>query len=149
MSEVLRRSRLAVVVALAIAALAASGCGDSPSEEGGGGEQAKVAPIKGTDLSSVTLTPEAAKRLGIQTAAVRRHGARRSVVPYDAVLYSADGATFTYTSTKPRVYVRAPITVVRIDGNTALLSSGPPVGTEVVTVGSQELYGSEYAVEEG
>jgi hypothetical protein len=96
----------------------------------------------------VTLTAQAAKRLGVETAAVRRRGARRSVVPYDAVLYSADGATFTYTSPKPRVYVRAPITVVRIDDDTAVLSSGPPVGTEVVTVGSQELYGSEYEVEE-
>jgi hypothetical protein len=148
MSAVLRRSRLPVVLALAVAALAGSGCGDSPSEEVGGGEQAKVAPVKGTDLRSVTLTAQAAKRLGIETAAVRRRGARRSVVPYDAVLYSADGATFTYTSPKPRVYVRAPITVVRIDDDTAVLSSGPPVGTEVVTVGSQELYGSEYEVEE-
>ena len=148
MNEVLRRSRLPVVVALAVAALAASGCGGSPTEEGGDAEQAKVEPVKGTDLRNVTLTAEAAKRLGIETAAVRRSGARRSVVPYGAVLYSADGATFTYTSPKPRVYVRAPITVVRIDGDTALLSSGPPVGTEVVTVGSQELYGSEYEVEE-
>lgn len=149
MSAVLRRSRLPVVLALAVAALAASGCGDAPSEEGGGGEQAKVAPVKGTDLSSVTLTAQAAKRLGIETAAVRRSGAGRTVVPYDAVLYSADGATFTYTSPNPRVYVRAPIKVVRIDDDTAVLSSGPPVGTEVVTVGSQELYGSEYEVEEG
>jgi len=148
MSAVLRRSRPPIVLALAVAALAASGCGDSPSEEGGGGEQAKVAPVKGTDLRSVTLTAQAAKRLGIETAAVRRLGARRSVVPYDAVLYGADGATFTYTSPKPRVYVRAPITVVRIDDDTAILSNGPPVGTEVVTVGSQELYGSEYEVEE-
>ena len=148
MSVVLRRSRPAVVLALAVAALAATGCGDSPSEEGGGDEQAKVAPVKGTDLSSVTLTAQAAKRLGIETAAVRRRGARRSVVPYDAVLYSADGATFTYTSPKPRVYVRAPITVVRITGAEAILSHGPPAGTAVVTVGSQELYGSEYEVEE-
>jgi hypothetical protein len=36
---------------------------------------------------------------------------------------------------------------VRIDDDTAVLSR-PPVGTEVVTVGSQELYGSEYEVEE-
>jgi hypothetical protein len=148
MSTVLRRSRLPVALALAVAALAASGCGDSPSEDGGGGEQATVAPVKGTDLSSVTLTTEAAKRLGIETAAVRRSAAGRSVVPYGAVLYSADGATFTYTSPEPRVYVRAPIEVVRIDDDTAVLSSGPPVGTEVVTVGSQELYGSEYEVEE-
>ena len=120
------------LVALVVAALAASAdCGDSPSEEGGGDEQAKVEPVKGTDVSSVTLTAR-----GGQAARDRdrggppRAGPQRSVVPYDAVLYDADGATFTYTSPKPRVYVRAPITVVRIDGDRRVLSSGPPVGTD-------------------
>jgi hypothetical protein len=94
----------------------------------------------------VTLSAEAAKRLGIETAAVRQLGAR-TAVPYGAVVYNADGSTFTYTSPKPRVYVRAPITVVRIAGGRAVLSKGPAVGTSVVTVGSQELYGSEYEVE--
>jgi hypothetical protein len=64
------------------------------------------------------------------------------------VLYDADGRTYTYTSPKPLVFVRHPIRVIRIQGARALLSSGPPAGTRVVTVGSQELYGSEYDVEE-
>jgi hypothetical protein len=128
--------------------LALAACGDSPTAESGGDEQAKVEPIGDTGVSSVTLTEDGAKRLGIQTATVRREGAQRTVVPYGAVLYEAGGATFTYTSPKPRVFVRAPITVVRIDGADAVLSRGPPVGTPVVTVGSQELYGSEYEVEE-
>jgi hypothetical protein len=140
--------RLLAVLVMALAALALAACGDSPSEEGGGDEQAKVEPIGNTGVSSVTLTEDAAKRLGIRTARVRSTGARRTVVPYGAVLYEAGGATFTYTSPKPRVFVRAPITVVRIDGADAVLSRGPPVGTPVVTVGSQELYGSEYEVEE-
>ena len=38
--------------------------------------------------------------------------------------------------------------MIRIDGDAAMLSSGPPVGTAVVTVGSQELFGTEYDVEE-
>jgi hypothetical protein len=139
--------RLAVLV-MALAAVALAACGDSPSAEDGADEQAKVEPIGDTGVSSVTLTEDAAKRLGIQTATVRREGAQRTVVPYGAVLYDAGGATSTYTSPKPRVFVRAPITVVRIDGADAVLSRGPPVGTPVVTVGSQELYGSEYEVEE-
>ena len=121
---------------------------DSPRGEGGGAEPATVEPIKGTDLNRVILTPQAARRLGIETAHVRRLGAHRIVLAYDAVLYNADGSTFTYTSPAPRVYVRAPIRVERIDGDDAILSKGPPVGTAVVTVGSQELYGSEYEVEE-
>jgi hypothetical protein len=148
MSDPRHSVRLLAVFVMALAALALASCGDSPSAEGGGDEQAKVEPIGDTGVSSVTLTEDAAKRLGIQTATVRREGAQRTVVPYGAVLYDAGGATFTYTSPKPRVFVRAPITVVRIEGADAVLSRGPPVGTPVVTVGSQELYGSEYEVEE-
>jgi hypothetical protein len=64
------------------------------------------------------------------------------------VLYDADGKTFAYTNPKRLVYVRAPITVADIKGNSALLSSGPPVGTTIVTVGAPELYGTEFGVEE-
>jgi hypothetical protein len=147
MTNVRRRSRVVVTV-LAIAAAALSACGGSSNDENGGSEAATVEPVKGADVSRVSLTAQAAKRLGIETAKVGRHGARQTVVPYGAVLYTANGSTFTYTSPEQRVYVRAPIRVVRIDGAQAILSSGPRVGSDVVTVGSQELYGSEYEVEE-
>jgi hypothetical protein len=131
------------------AAVFAAGCGSSGSkEEVGDAQPAKVTPIKGTDLSTVTLSADAAKRLGIATAAVAAQGSDRKVIPYDAVIYAADGKTFTYTSPKPLNYVRAPITVTDIRGNKAYLSAGPPAGTAVVTVGSQELFGTEYEVEE-
>jgi hypothetical protein len=140
------RARRPVGAALIVAALAVTACGGSSGGEGGR-DPATVQPIKGTDLNQVTLTAQAARRLGIETAEVRQLGAR-TAVPYGAVVYNADGSTFTYTSPKLRVYVRAPITVVRITGGEAILSHGPPAGTAVVTVGSQELYGSEYEVEE-
>jgi hypothetical protein len=131
------------------AAVFAAGCGSSGSkEEVGDAQPAKVTPIKGTDLSTVTLSADAAKRLGIATAAVAAQGSDRKVIPYDAVIYAADGKTFTYTSPKPLNYVRAPITVTDIRGDKAYLSAGPPAGTAVVTVGSQELFGTEYEVEE-
>jgi hypothetical protein len=69
-------------------------------------------------------------------------------MPYAAVLYDKQGKTFTYTSPKPLVFVRHSITVDHIKGNDAFLSNGPPPGTAVVTVGSQELFGVEYEVEE-
>jgi hypothetical protein len=147
MTVVRLRSRVVITV-LAIAAATLSACGNSSNDDSGGGEPATVEPVKGTDVSRVSLTAQAARRLGVETAKVARHGARQTVVPYAAVLYTADGSTFTYTSPEPRVYVRARIRVVRIDGAQAILSSGPPVGTAIVTVGSQELYGSEYEVEE-
>jgi hypothetical protein len=147
MSPVRARTAL-VITLLAIAAGAMSACGNSSNGESSGSEPVTVEPVKGTDLNRLTLTAQAAERLGIETAQVRKRSLQRTVVPYGAVLYSADGATFTYTSPAPRVYVRAPIRVARIDGDDAILSTGPPVGTQVVTVGSQELYGSEYEVEE-
>jgi hypothetical protein len=147
MTHIATSNRLAAVAAAAgLAAAALCGCGGSSGGESS--EPATVEPIKGTDVNRVILTADAARRLGIVTADVRARGAHQKVVPYGAVVYSADGSTFTYTSPKAREYVRAPIRVVRIDGPLAILSSGPPAGTAVVTVGSQELYGTEYEVEE-
>jgi len=119
------------------------------SDDAGGPETAPatVTAVKGTDLSEVTLSADAARRLGIRTGRVQA-GADGDVIPYDAVLYDATGETYTYTSPKPLVFVRAPIEVKRIDGADALLVSGPRPGTAVVTVGSQELYGTEHGVEE-
>jgi hypothetical protein len=139
---------LAIAAVVAVIAIAASSGSSTSKEETGDAEPAKVTPIKGTDLSRVTLSADAAKRLGIATAAVAAQGSDRKVIPYDAVIYAADGHTFTYTSPKPLTFVRAPITVTDIRGDKAYLSAGPPAGTAVVTVGSQELFGTEYEVEE-
>ena len=141
-----------IVVVLIVGGLAAlliwTGPDRSPESSAVEGEPAEVEPIKGTDLSRVRLSADAAKRLGIQTAPVDRSGGRRTVIPYSAVLYGAEGQTFTYTSPKPLVFVRHPIDVNNVTGGRAFLSRGPPAGTAVVTVGSQELYGTEYEVEE-
>ena len=138
---------LLIAVGVAAVVLVASS-GSSKDEPAADAEPAKVEPIKGTDLSRVTLSADAARRLGIKTSTVTAQGERRKVIPYDAVLYAADGSTFTYTSPKPLTFVRSPITVLDIRGDRALLSAGPPAGTNVVTVGSQELFGTEYEVEE-
>jgi hypothetical protein len=115
---------------------------DTPAEEEGEEEAAAVEPIKGTDNNLVTLEKEAAETLGIKTTAIKRQGGRE-VVPDAAVVYAADGHTFTYSSPKPNTYVRAEITVDHINGRNAILKKGPPAGTNVVTVGSQELFGLE------
>jgi hypothetical protein len=134
--------RLAVVGLVLIAAvLALSACG-TPAEEEGGEEAATVEPIKGTDANKVTLTKEAAETLGIKTTAVKSKGGHE-VVPDGALVYAADGHTFTYSSPEPNTFVRAAITVDRIDGRTVILKKGPRSGTNVVTVGSQELFGLE------
>lgn len=138
---------VAALIVVGVGALLISLGSDKPDDEASASEPAQVEPIKGTDLSRVTLTADAAKRLGVQTAPVRRE-AGGTVVPYGAVLYDAEGQTFTYTSPESLVFVRRPISVRYIKRGQAFLSKGPPAGTAVVTVGSQELFGTEYEVEE-
>jgi hypothetical protein len=114
---------------------------------------AVVEPIGKTGRNRVMLIPEAVKRLGITTAAVSSavvRGEQRRVMPYAAVLYDTNGATWTYTSPKRFVYVRHDIRIDGIEGELAVLAAGPNVGVHVVTVGAQELWGIEYGgIEEG
>ena len=141
--EVKRLLRLAAVgLALITATFALSACGGTPAAEESGEELATVKPIKGTGTNLVTLRKEASETLGIKTTAIVKEGGHE-VLPAAALVYAADGHTFTYASPRPNQYVRAAITVDRIDGGTVILMKGPPVGTNVVTVGSQELFGLE------
>ena len=141
--------RLAILALSGLAALTLGACASAPSEDAPDveNEPARVEPIKGTDLSRVTLTPLAAQRVGIATAPIRS-GPRGEVIPSAAILYDAEGRAYVYTSPKPRVFVRAPLVVRSVDGERAILVKGPPVGTRVVTVGATELYGVEFGVEE-
>jgi hypothetical protein len=68
---------------------------------------------------------------------------KQKVVPYGAVYYDAKGNAWVYVNSKPLVFERRGISVERIIGNLAVLSSGPLVGTSVVTVGAALLYGVE------
>ena len=72
---------------------------------------------------------------------------QRLTIPYSAVIYGVEGGVWTYTSAGPLTFVRAPITVASVQGDTAVLTKGPPPGTEVVTVGGEELLGTEFAIE--
>ena len=71
----------------------------------------------------------------------------RKLVPYAAVIYDVNGGTWVYTKEPNALsFVRQSITVDYIEGDLAFLIEGPPVGTEVVTVGGAELYGAETGV---
>ncbi len=67
----------------------------------------------------------------------------QKVVPYSAVYYDATGDAWVYVNTAPLTFVRERITVERVAGERAILSSGPDVGTRVATVGVSLLYGAE------
>ena len=96
-------------------------------------------------LKQITLSAKAAERLGVETAEVAGSGSVLTI-PYAAVIYDAQGKTWSYTNTAPLVYLRAEISIDEITGETAVLSAGPPVGTSVVTTGAAELYGAEIGV---
>ena len=126
-------------------ALVGAGCGGSSS--GSTEQAATVEKVAGTDTSRITLSPEAAKRLDIKTAVVKEQ-AGGTVVPYAAVFYSPSGDTWAYVSTKPLTFVREAIVVDRIDGDQAVLTKGPAVGTKVATVGVAELFGAESGIDQ-
>jgi ABC-type oligopeptide transport system substrate-binding subunit len=132
---------------LALAALALAGCSESASgDEVEGDAAATIEQVNGTDLVRVTLAPDATERLGLEMGVVRQVPAGGTAVPYAAVVYDPNGDTWVYTSPKDRTFVREPITVTNISAEEAFLSSGPEVGTEVVTVGTAELYGAEQGI---
>lgn len=98
-----------------------------------------------TGLSLLTLSAKAAERLGIATGAVSAVGAG-TAIPYAALVYDKAGKTWVYTNPQGRDFIRQEIEVERIEGDLAFLSSGPPVGTAVVTVGTAELWGVDTGV---
>ena len=140
-----RRGSRWIAAVLLVVPLLLAACGGTAGEEGTP-KPAVVEHVKGTGVTRVTLTAEAAKRLDIQTARVRSDGTgtHRTVIPYAAVLYDPNGNTWTYTSPEHLVFQRQDIRVARIDGDSAVLTNGPPVGTAVVTVGATEIWGVEY-----
>jgi hypothetical protein len=108
-------------------------------------EPARLEPIKGTEVKRVEFSAEGAKRVGLQTAEIRANG-QRKVIPYAAVIYDPEGNTYTYTSSERLTFVRQEIEIDRVNGDRVVLSEGPPAGTEVVTVGAAEVYGTEFEV---
>jgi hypothetical protein len=73
-------------------------------------------------------------------------GTQQKVIPYAAVLYDTHGETWAYTRLEPLTFVRHLIVVDYIEGDLAVLSEGPPAGTEVVTAGAGELFGAESGI---
>ena len=134
---------------LILGAVSLSACGEASSgydyETASHHDPAEIEPIKGTDVNRVIIDPEGVKRAGIQTSPISQNG-EGMVMPHSAVIYDAEGHTYAYTSPEPRTYVRQKIVIDHVDGDSVMLSDGPPAGTEVVTVGAAMVYGSEFEV---
>ncbi len=107
--------------------------------------------VEGSDVGRVTLTQEAARRIGISTETVAIGESPRSptdqlMVPYGAVVYDAEGNTWAYVNSRALEFERHPITVDFVEGDTAFLLAGPTVGTPIVVMGTAELSGFENGV---
>jgi hypothetical protein len=142
----LTKHRVRWITVLILACLSMAACGD------GSAENAKTRPVtiqavKGTELSRVTLTKDAARRLDIQTEPVRAVGSPQGTqIPYAAVFYDPKGNTWVFVQLGGLTFQRSAIAVDHIEGDVAFLADGPQVGTKVVTVGGSELYGAEIGV---
>jgi hypothetical protein len=137
----------AAALAVLVAGLAACSRG-APSDPPP--QPATLRSYGGSSLPEVVLTPDAQRRLGVTTVAVRRDPGDRTLteIPETALVYDPDGHPWTYRQVAPRGYLRTAVEVDRTTGETVLLRSGPPAGTPVVDTGAPELLGTEYGVGE-
>jgi hypothetical protein len=133
---------LAIAAPLMFAAMILSSCGEQVSDEHVIEQPATVEEVEDGEVAEITLTESAVERLDIQTVAVEPNG-KGLLVPSAALYLTADGLFWVYTNPEPLVYVRREVSIDREQGGRAILSEGPPVGTEIVTVGVPELYGTE------
>jgi hypothetical protein len=147
----MNRVNLLVIVGLIGAVPLFCGCQEPAVAHAEHEHPAEVAPIDGSEVSRITLTDHALKRLDVQTGTVTEEKSPRGevtqiAVPYSSLIYDPQGNTWVYTNPQPRVFVREAIDVDFIQGDLAYLTKGPQPGTAVATVGVAELYGTEFEV---
>lgn len=136
----MKYKHLFVLLMILVAALGLAACGPKTTTT------KPVSPsileeIEGSELKRVILTDKAAKRIGVETVEVDGMS-----VPYAAVVYDIEGGTWVYTNPSPLTFVRAPILIDRIEGDTAFLAERLETDAPVVTVGVMEIYGAETGV---
>ena len=104
-------------------------------------EPATLQTVAG-DRVRVTIEEEAARRLSLTTEPVSQRG-DQLVVPSSAVFVDDEGTWWVYTSPERLAYERVKVVIDREEGGMAYLESGPPAGTQVLTVGVQQVHGVE------
>jgi hypothetical protein len=137
----MKRINRSILVVFVFAVFVLSACGGQVPVTGEKIAPSLLEPIEGTDLSKVILTEKAAERIGIET--VPSSGME---VPYAAVIYDIEGNTWIYTNPEPLTFVREPIVIDHIEGDTAVLAESLASDFNVVTVGVAELWGTETGV---
>lgn len=65
-------------------------------------------------------------------------------IPYEAVLYDYNGGEWVYVRTEPQTFVRTRIQIDHVTNGMAVITNGLSLGTEIVTKGAPELFGTEF-----
>jgi hypothetical protein len=140
--------RFAVRLSAVLATIAASASCSRQSDDSPPQPPAVLDPAPGNPMPVVKLSEAGFAAVRVRAEPALAAAAGGIVIPAKAVIYSPDGAAWTYVVLAPRSYTRHPIVIDRITGAEAFLSSGPAAGTPVVTIGAPELLGTEYGVGE-
>jgi hypothetical protein len=140
----LRKAFLSCVIVVAIATSA--GCAEIEVPLAEPYEPAQLESTGPDQPARVILTEEAQHRVQLQTTLVKAHGTDVSL-DHAALVYDKKGKPWVFTVIGPLTYVRSAVDIKEVrDDNLVVLNSGPPAGTEVVTVGAIELWGAELEI---
>jgi hypothetical protein len=140
----LRRAFQGFVVAVAATASLA-GCAEIEVPLAEPYEPAHLESTGPEQPARIILTDEAQRRIQLQTTKVRLEDGDLEV-EHAALVFDKKGKPWVFTVVGPLTYVRAPVKIKEIDDELMILVSGPPPGTEVVTVGAIELWGTELEI---
>jgi len=140
----LRKAFLSCVIVVAIAS--SGGCAEIEVPMAEPYEPAHLESTGPDQPARVILTEEAVHRVQLQTTVVKAHGADVSL-DHAALVYDKKGKPWVFTVIGPLTYVRSAVDIKEVrDDHLVVLNSGPPAGTEVVTVGAIELWGTELEI---
>ncbi len=94
----------------------------------------------------IELIDRAKERIGLDLTTVQgaQNGAgipAKLTIPYQSLIYWADGTTWVYGVLENGYYTRMPVAVDYIEGDWVALKDGPSIGTEIVAFGAAELFG--------
>lgn len=110
-----------------------------------GSKHQKVQPAK-VEGKTVTLTPEARKRLGIESKAFLQEKSGTQSIPVSALLYDTKGGTWVFVEEEPLKFHRESIQVLRTQGGQIQVDASFDDAFPIVIQGAAELSGAESGV---
>jgi hypothetical protein len=129
-------------------AMSVPGCSGSEPDDGDSYRPAEIEEIEDSDATRVTLTADAAARIGLELASAQRNG-EYITIPYAALIYDDDGEAWVFEADAELTFIRTGVVVDRVEGDVAWLSEGLSHADPVVTAGATELYGAELEIDGG